>query len=363
MNSKQINWWCPQMGEIELKYLKDVLSKNFPNEGEYTEKFTQEIARLLDVKYALAVTSGSAALFLALKALGIGHNDEVIVPDLTFIATPNAVDMSGAKPVLIDIEPERLTICPEALKKAITPQTKAVIPVHISGRAANMPEILKICHDNSIAVIEDAAEAFLSKSMGQCLGTFGEIGCFSLSPAKTITTGQGGLIVTNNDKLFNILRPLKDQGRPVRGTGGDDIHESIGYNFKFTDLQGAVGLAQLNYLQKRQARMRHIQSIYRQRLGKLPELLVCPFDEGEIPQWTDILFADRDNLESFLRTRNIDCRRFWHPIHQQKPYLGKDEEFPVCSQVAKQALWLPSAFSLQDEDINLVCDYIEEYLG
>ena len=362
MGNKKINWWAPQMGELEKKYLNDVLSHDFPNEGTYTTKFENSVSELLGVKHAVAVTSGTIAIFLALKALGIGAGDEVIVPDLTFIATANAVDMCGAKPVLVDIDPERLTISPQAIRNALTKKTKAVIPVHVSGRAADLDIIGKICSDTGIAIVEDAAEAFLSKSNGRFLGTIGDMGCFSFSPAKTITTGQGGMIVTNDDELYRRLRPLKDQGRPVRGTGGDDIHASIGYNFKFTDLQGAVGLAQLTYIGKRHERMQKIQSIYLSRLGKRNDMSVCLFEEGEIPQWTDIIVPGRDGLDGFLQKNAVDCRRFWHPLHRQNPYQGSDRYFPVSSQIAPQALWLPSAFTLTDKEIHFVCDLIETYL-
>ena len=256
MDSKiKIPWWEPQIGSEEYKIIKQVLDNNFPNEGEMTSLFEHKICKLLGCKNAVAVTSGTVAMFLSMKALGIGHGDEVIVPDMTFIATANAVDLCGAKPVLVDVDPNTLNIDSSAFGNAITKETKAVIPVHVSGRASDMESIMKIADENSIHVVEDAAEAFMSRHKGKYLGTYGKTGCFSFSPNKTITTGQGGVIVTEDDELKVRLRELKDQGRPVRGTGGDDIHNSIGYNLKFTDLQAAVGLGQLNYLETRMERI------------------------------------------------------------------------------------------------------------
>jgi len=218
---KKISWWQPQIGSEEKKLIIQVLETNFPNEGALTSQFEQKVTDLLQIKYGVGVTSGTAATYLSLKALGIGYGDEVIVPDITFIATANAVEMCGAKPVLVDIEPERMTIDPQAITQAITKNTKAIIPVHVSGRAPNMDAIIEIAEANGLYVVEDAAEAFMSKHNGRYLGTIGEVGCFSFSPAKTITTGQGGMVVTNNEEIFFKLKELKDQGRPRRGTGGD----------------------------------------------------------------------------------------------------------------------------------------------
>ena len=225
--SKKIPWWQPQTGTREERaLLTQTLDNNYINEGDLTEEFEKKIASLVQTKHAISATSCTAALFMCVKAFGIGHGDEVIVPDMTFIATANAVDMAGATPVLVDVK-EDLTIDPEAIKKAITPKTKAIMPVHVTGRAADMEAVMKIAKEHNLIVIEDAAEALLSKHKGKYLGTWGDAGCFSFSPNKTITTGQGGITITNDDNIANNLRMLKDQGRPVRGSGGDDIHHSL----------------------------------------------------------------------------------------------------------------------------------------
>lgn len=201
LTSKRIDWWEPEVGEEERELLLQVLDSNFLNDGEYTTQFEDKLANLLGCKHVVAVTNGTSALFLALAASGIGPGDEVIVPDITFVATASAVVLTGAKPVLVDVDPHTLNLPPGELKKAITPQTKAVIPVHISGRPANMPAILEIARDNGLQVIEDAAEALFSKLNGKCLGTFGQAGILSFSPNKTITTGQGGAILLDDDTL------------------------------------------------------------------------------------------------------------------------------------------------------------------
>ncbi len=360
---KKISWWEPTIGRKEYKLIQNVLQSNFPNEGKFTTQFEKKIQDLLRVKHAIAVTSGTAAIFLALKALGIGHGDEVIVPDLTFIATANSVVMCGAKPILVDVNPQNLTLDIKSFRDAITSKTKAVIPVHVSGRAADMEQIKNLAKEKKLYIIEDAAEAFMSKCNGSYLGTIGDAGCFSFSPAKTITTGQGGVIVTNNSKLALSLRELKDQGRPTRGTGGDDIHNSIGFNFKFTDLQAAIGIGQLDYLKTRIARIKKTYKIYKEKLQDVEEIKIFEFkiDQDEIPQWIDAACKNRNELDKFLEKNNVFCRRLWHPIHRQKPYKQEDRNFPYSSKVSPRTLWLPSSFTMTDKDVATVCSYIRQF--
>lgn len=360
----KIPWWEPQTGPKEKIFLQKVLDSNFPNEGDLTYLFEKKIAKLLKIKYVVTLPNCTSAIFLVLKGLGIGKGDEVIVPDLCFIAAPNAVDLTGATPVLVDIDPSTLNINPESFRKAITKKTRAVIPVHVSGRACDMEEIIKIAKDHNIFVVEDAAEAFLSKHRGKFLGTFGNAGCFSFSPAKTITTGQGGAVVTNDQNLYLRLKELKDQGRPKRGTGGDDLHNIIGYNFKFTNLQAAFGLGQLYYLKKRIARMKRNHQLYLKNLRDLKEITIfeCDLKNGELPQWTDCLVHEKRNqLVDYLLKNNIDSRRFWFPIHTQKPFKDSDRNFPNSTKLSPKALWLPSAFTLTDTDINGVCHHIRRF--
>lgn len=358
-----IKWWTPQIGDEERRLINKVLDSNFPNEGELTTQFEQKICKLLGCKHAVAVTSGTAAIFLALKAAGIKQGDGVIVPDITFIATANAVEMCGAKPVLADVDPKTMTLDPASFSMAITGKTRAVIPVHVSGRAADMEKIKKIAEENGIQVVEDAAEALMSKHRDRYLGTFGKFGCFSFSPNKTITTGQGGMIVTDDDELHVRLRELKDHGRPVRGTGGDDIHHSIGYNFKFTDIQAAIGLGQLSYLNERIERIKRTYGIYIDELEGLDGISLFEFNVkgGELPQWVDALVEGRDDLDKHLAANGIGCRRYWFPIHTQAPYRLPDDRFPNSTRLSPKALWLPSAFTLSDEDIKTVCTHIRNF--
>lgn len=347
----------------EWPLIQQVLESQYINEGNVTERFELAIGNRVGAKHAVATTSGTAAIFLSLAALGVGTGDEVLVPDVTFIATANAVRLAGATPVLVDIDARTLTLSLDAAAAAITPRSKAIVPVHVSGRAADMRAIMKFAADHRLVVVEDAAEALQSRHRGRCLGTFGHAGCFSFSPNKTITTGQGGMIVTDDDDLALRLRQLKDQGRPVRGTGGDDIHPTVGFNFKLTNLQAAVGIAQLDHLDDRIRRIKAIYLGYQQGLEGVRQIRLPGFDidEGEVPQWTDAVCEARDDLELFLKRRQMSCRKFWHPLHTQAPYRQPDSRFPSSTAACRSAMWLPSAFQLTEDDVALVCSAIRDF--
>jgi perosamine synthetase len=359
VTDRKIPWWVPPVAGTELQHIERVLAANFLNDGPTTRDFEREFASMLGVPYAVAVTSGTAAIFLGLAACDVGPGDEVLVPDLTFIATANAVRLTGATPVLVDIDRATLTMDPDSAERAITKKTKAVVPVHVSGRAGTFSKIRKLADAHRLAVVEDAAEAFMSGYKGGYLGTFGRAGCFSFSPAKTFTTGQGGMVVTSDAALHTRLRQLKDQGRAQTGTGGDDVHPVLGYNFKFTSLQAAVGLAHLPQVPQRTERMRAMHRMYASALAGVPGITVVPFRDDEVPQWTDVLIENRDSVAGKLRARGMDTRNLWFPIHTQAPYKRPDEDFPNATWASPRALWLPSALTLTDDDIQKVCDAIQ----
>lgn len=340
--------------------LQGVLDSNFLNEGDVTARFEAGIAARIGARHAVATTSGTTALYMSLMALGVAHGDEVIVPDMTFIATANAVTMTGAKAVLVDVDPATLSMSAGSLEKAVTSRTRAVIPVHVSGRAGAFKKVLEVAGRHGIPVVEDAAEALGSKFNGRFLGTWGKAGAFSFSPNKTITTGQGGMVATDDDKLAARLRELKDQGRPVRGTGGDDVHPALGFNFKFTNLQAAVGLGQMADLDRRLDRQRSISEIYREELHGCDAIRFfdCDLKDGEVPQWTDVLAERRNQLDAYLKSMNVHCRRFWYPLHTQIPYFQPDDIFPNSTVLAKMALWLPSSFQMTDQDVRYVSSLV-----
>lgn len=354
-----IPFYAPSTGARERELLEAVLDSNYLNDGDVTREFERLVASATGVEHCVAVTSGTAAIALALMALGVGAGDEVIVPDLTFIATANAVRLTGADVRLVDIEPRSFSIDPERLEKAIGPRTKAVVPVDVNGRSAAYGEIARICDSHGLEIVCDAAEGLGSAPKGKVLGSFGRAGCFSFSANKRICTGQGGAVVTNDAALAARVRELKDQGRRVQGTGGDDLHPALGFNFKFTNLQAAVGVAQMESLAERVAQARALVRWYREPLEGCPGIVIPETpDDGTVLQWFDILVSDRPRLSQALRERGIGHRAFWRPLHTQPPYRAKDEPFPKAIEVARRGIWLPSSATLTQAEARSVAEAV-----
>ena len=362
---EKISWFRPEMTGGELARLSGVLERNFLNDGPLTRELEERIAQRVGTRHAVAVTSGTVALSLALMANGIGVGDEVIVPDLTFIATANAARMAGATVVLADVEPARFTLSVEAVERALTPRTRAVMTVDVNGRGADYHALEPFCRKRGLVLVCDAAEALGSAYAGRPLGGFGDAGCFSFSANKTVTSGQGGIVVTNNTDAYHRLLELKDQGRPKRGSGGDDLHPTMGFNFKFTDLQAAVALAQLDVCDERLARARRRDAWYCDALDGLPGVEVADFtsEPGEVRQWTDVLLDDRDTVRGVLEQRGIGVRAFWFPIHSQAPYLSDGDGFANACSISKRGLWLPSNFSITEDDVAQVAAAIRTAIG
>tara|TARA_A100001015_G_scaffold91443_1_gene101805 strand:- start:24 stop:833 length:810 start_codon:yes stop_codon:yes gene_type:complete len=248
---KKINFWDTDVGLQDFSYQKKIFKENFPNEGNYVIKLQDQIKKMLNVKYCIALPSCTSALYLAVKILNFKKNDEILVPNITFAASANAAYMAGVKIKFVDVNPNTLNVDLTDLKRKINKNTKAIMPVHVSGRACDMGSILKIAKRKKIYVIEDAAEAFLSRYKKKYLGTIGDMGCFSLSPNKIFTSGQGGLLVTNNKSFYKKLSVFKTQGRIGVTTGGNDLHISAGGNFKLSNISAGLAITQLKKVYKR----------------------------------------------------------------------------------------------------------------
>jgi len=355
-----IAWFGPRVGKREKKLVQDVLNSNYINDGDVTRTFETKIAELIGTKHCVAVTSGTSAIALALMGMGVGQGDEVIVPDFTFIATANAVRLTGAEVKLVDIEPKRFLIDIEQVKSSIGPRTRAVVAVDVNGRGADYSLLEAIARERGLSLICDSTEALGSKWKGRYLGTYGDASCFSFSANKTITTGQGGMVATNNTKLYYRILELKDQGRRSQGTGGDDLHPAMGYNFKLTNLQAAVGIAQLERLAGRLSKAIKRDQWYIQMLGDSPGVRLPSLEnnEGEVTQWTDILAENRNKLESAFTSANIGYRAFWHPLHRQKPYTVSDAAFKNSIAVSEKGLWLPSCFDITKAQVQYIAKVI-----
>lgn len=351
-----IAWFGPHLTGRELDRLRDVLDRQYVNDGPLAREFERRIAALVGTRHAVAVTSGTAAITLALMAAGVGPGDEVLVPALTFAATANAVRLAGAEVRLVDVEPQRFGIDPDGVLAAIGPRTRAVVAVDVNGRGADYGRLEPICHDAGLVLICDSAEGLGSRYRGRLLGSFGAAGCFSFSANKTITAGQGGIVTTDDDALHDRLRELKDQGRRHGGTGGDDLHPVVGFNFKFTDLQAAVALPQLDEIEIRLAAAQRRDALYAARLANQPGLILASYEQpGEVRQWTDVLIDDRAAVGRALDAAGIGQRAFWFPLHSQQPYAADASLFPVSTDISARGMWLASRFDLTEADIDRVC--------
>lgn len=347
---------------LELDYIRGAFNRNYINDGPLTREFEKVISEIVGVHYAVAVPSGTVAIALALMALGVGPGDEVIVPNLTFIATANAVRLTGAEPVLVDVELVRFTIDPLAVADAITPKTRAIVPVDVNGRGADYAALELLCKKHELFLVCDSAEAFGSKYKGKNLGSFGDAAALSFSANKTISTGQGGMLLTNSEKVFQRANQIKDQGRLHRGSGGDDLHPTMGFNFKYTDLQAAVGLAQLEAFEHRCKLSAARDQWYFDALEQCPEITLPDYksEKGEIRQWTDILFNNRDAVKNALDDNNMGSRAFWHPLNKQVPYADQKKEFSQSNLISRKGLWLPSSFAITEQDVADVVEVINK---
>jgi perosamine synthetase len=346
----------PAFDETDVNEVVECLRSTWVIEAERTAMFEQAVAEYVGTRYAVAVPSCTVALAVSLMALGIGPSDEVIVPDLTFVATANAVNLAGATPVLADIQAETLGLDPDSLEHAITAQTRAVIPVWFNGRDPCIETIMAVARAHQLAVVEDAACALGSRHQGRHAGTFGDLGCISFNTTKIITTGTGGMIVTNDRTLHEHLERLKNHGRLDRR----DYHPMIGYNFGFSDLLAALGLAQMRKLPARVAHKRLLCQWYRQRLARQPGLDLLPLSNEACLWYPDIFVDDPPALKSFLESRGIQTRLYFPPIHTQPCYqtIG---DFERAAATAAHGLWLPAASFLTETEVDRVCQTIRDW--
>lgn len=354
---KFINQMEPWYGEEEITAVTDYLRNGgWLMEFKKTRDLEQMICDFTGAKYCSIVANGTVSLFIALKAIGIENNDEVIVPDYTMIATPNAVILAGAKPVFVDVD-NSLCLDLEKVEKAITTKTKAIMHVSINGRAGRLEELKALCEKKNIVLIEDAAQSLGSFYKGKHLGTYGAIGSFSFSAPKIITMGQGGALITNDEKLYKKICKIKDFGRI---SGGVDIHDEFGWNFKFTDLQAVFGIEQMKKLPFRVQRKKEIGKLYRKLLEGIEQIKTIETNFDEVAPWfIEILVEDPEKLRDYLKLQNIGTRIFYPAIHTQSIYADGGRDFTKADYFGKHGLWLPSASKLTDLEIEYICKLIK----
>ena len=346
----------PLVGEEEKRAVLEVLESGQLAQGKKVQAFEELFAAYIGAKHAIAVNSGTAALIVALQAHGVGPGDEVITTPFSFIATATSILACGARPVFVDIDPFDLNLDPSKIEDAITGSTKAVMPVHLYGHPARMTEIKRICDENDLALIEDAAQAHGAEHGGQRVGTFGT-GCFSFYPTKNMTTGEGGIITTNDDEVARLSRIIRNHGQEERY-----LHTYFGLNWRMTDLCGAIGVVQMSHIEAwNEARMRNAESLSR-ALTKVETPKVREGDRHVFHQYTVRVNGDRDALQARLLAAGIGTGIHYPiPIHRQPimQKLGLSEfDCPVADAAAKSVLALPVHPALTVADLVYIAEVV-----
>jgi len=355
----------PSITQLEEELVVDAVKSGWVSSlGPYITQFEDGFAAFCGTRHAVAVSNGTAAIHLALAALRIGPGDEVIVPDLTFIATGNAVCYAGATPVFADIDPENLCLDPEELERCLSPRTKAVMPVHLYGHPADMCAINAFAEAHGLHVIEDAAEAHGARIGEQLVGSFGTCGTFSLYANKNLTTGEGGVITTNDDAFAERLRHLRDHAMSKTRRYW---HEEMGFNYRMTNLQAALGCAQLRRAEDLIARRSQLLDWYagalegsgvrlnRRSAWATPSYwMICAEVEGMDE-------VGRERLMTDLRSRGVDTRPYFYPMSDM-PYF-KTADTPVAHAVFAQGINLPSYVDLEPSDVEAIAEALIETLG
>lgn len=358
----------PLMDGNEKKYVLDCLDTNWiSSNGKYITQFEEAFARYCDVKHAIATNNGTTALHLALVALGIGPNEEVIIPTVTYIATANAVKYCGATPVLVDVSADTLNIDPALIESKITAKTRGIIPVHLYGHPANMQEINELAQKHKLWVLEDAAEAHGAEVKGQKIGGLSLCTAFSFFGNKIITTGEGGMLTTNDDVLADRLRLLRGQGMdPKRRYWFIDV----GYNYRMTNIQAAIGLAQLENIDKAIADRFELAGWYNQELVDLQEQLRLPTQAIWAKQvfWMYTIYLksgnerQRDKVMQVLDQLGIETRPVFYPMHVLPPYK-EDNTYPVADTWSQRGINLPTYQGLTHADVKRIAQALKQALS
>jgi dTDP-4-amino-4,6-dideoxygalactose transaminase len=344
-----IHWWETQIGAAEIDGIGQSIHDRHISQGPVTEALERRLAEHLDVPHVVLTSSGSSALLMALMACGVGPNDEVILPNRTFIATANAPLLLGATVRLADVERDRPVIDPLAIEPLITPRTKAVMVVHLNGRSADMDGVKAIAAKHGLKVIEDAAQAFCSRNACGYLGTQGDVGAFSLGITKLITIGQGGFVTTRDDDTYDTLRRLRNHGSVKTPPSQFD---EFGFNFKITDMLAAMGLKQTEKLPQKIDRHKAVYSFYESALKDLDFIRVVPVNlaAGELPLWVETLCEERDTISERLHKNGVQTRPL-PPSLCDAGYLRATGTFPNSKIFAEQGLILPCGPDQPDENL------------
>ena len=362
MTAYTIPIYQPALTGNEKRYVNECLDSNWiSSKGKFVSLFESKFGEYIGSTYATSVSNGTVGLHLALLALGIQPGDEVIVPTLTYIASVNAIRYMGAVPIFVDSDEITWQMSPVDIARKITPKTRAIMVVHLYGHPCDMQALVNIAQKHNLLLIEDCAEAFGSYYGSRHVGVFGDIAVFSFFGNKTITTGEGGMVVTNNPTVYKSAVCYKGQGL---AQNREYWHDHVGYNYRMTNICAAIGLAQLEQAEEFIVRKRKIANEYHKRLSALP--LICHAESCGIRHsyWMcSILVNDpqkRDPLREHLKKAGIETRPLFYPIHQMRMYQ-QEESFPVAENISARGMNLPSWPHLKEEDIEYICKEIHNF--
>ncbi|MFX1534862.1 MAG: DegT/DnrJ/EryC1/StrS family aminotransferase [Promethearchaeota archaeon] len=362
----------PLLGEKEVEYATDCIKTNWiSSKGRYVEEFENKFAKYCNCKYGITTTNGTTAIHLALASIGLKRGDEVIVPAFTMIGSVFPIIYCGARPVLVDAESETWNMDTSQIEERITGKTKAIMPVHIYGHPCNMDNIMSLAKEHGLFVIEDAAEAHGAEYAGKKAGGIGDAGCFSFYANKIITCGEGGMIVTNNEEIAEKAKTLRDLSFPK----GERVylHSEVGYNYRMTNIQAAIGLAQLERIDDFVAMRRKNAALYNDLLADVDGIGLPPEKEwAKSVYWMYSVLIEpafglsRDELTRSLKNRQIETRPFFIPMDKQPVFKDKrffkGETYPVASELSRKGMHLPSSSGLETAEIQYICNAIEEII-
>ncbi|TAJ53840.1 MAG: DegT/DnrJ/EryC1/StrS family aminotransferase [Chitinophagaceae bacterium] len=357
----------PSLEGNERKYLIDCIDTVWiSSQGKYILDFEKLLASYHGMGFGIATSNCTTALHLAIKALGLGEGDEILCPDLTFIAPANMILLSGASLKLVDIDADTLAMNPELIEKSITTKTKAIIVVHQFGHAAPMDEIMDIAKRHNLKVIEDNAECIGGKYKGKLLGTFGDISCFSFFGNKIITSGEGGALLTNDPLLATTCKELRDHGM---SSNEKYLHVALGYNYRMTNMQAAIGLAQLERVDDILALRKTQMDTYYDLLKTVQGIKLRPFAEWCSPvHWLTTITLDkkydRKEVIKAMKEKGVECRPMINPVHHAL-YLKdnySDDQFPVAVDIAARSIHLPSSNKISKTEIEYIVKSLQEVL-
>ena len=365
MFNNKIPIYKPSISNKEKELVLDCLESSWiSSKGRYISEFEEAFSSYLGVRSAVAVSNGTVALHLALLALNIKEGDEVLVPSLTYIASVNSISYTGATPIFVDSNMETWQMDPEDLESKITEKTKAIMLVHLYGHPCDMDKVLKIASKYSLYVIEDSAEAIGSKFNDKYVGTLGDIGTFSFFGNKTITTGEGGMVVSNNDIIIKSIKKLKGQGLADKR---EYWHDIIGYNYRMTNICAAIGLAQLDRIESFLSRKYEIAQLYKRLLSETPIEIHKEVGNVYHSYWMVSILVNsskiRKELREYLTKNGVETRPVFYPIHTMPIYSKYRNENPIAENIGSRGINLPSFPDLNDDEIKFICNKIKEYFS